>query len=177
MINLLSLFSQPVRCTIRSSLTVGLLTCIGILVSAPQATPDTSQWSLLGKPAYAQSSSQATNISNTEIRSYALSVLDIENIRQQWSDDIAAMLEVETLPSIACNDPDSIREIRRDVREMVIRFCDASIEIVEGHNLSISRFNTITELMNSNADLQQRIQDELLNLQSNSTRNSAENVR
>ncbi len=168
MVTLLPRLSLSMRRALASSFVMGVLTWAGVFIDAPKMTTDLAQWSFVGEPAYAQSSSQATTISSAEIRNYALSVLDIENIRQQWSESIIEVLEVDTPPSIACNDPDSIQEMRRNAREMVIRFCNASIEIVEGHNLSISRFNAITELMNSNTELQERIQDELLNLQSNS---------
>lgn len=182
MVNLLPLSPSRLCRAMISSLLLSIMTSLGILANAPLSTlsvtestttPATTKafrWSFIGQPAHAQSSPQATSISNTEIRSYALSVLDIENIRQQWSDDVASLLDVDTLPSIACNDPESIRGMPRNVREMVVQFCDASIDIVEGHNLSISRFNAITELMNSNDELRERIQDELLNLQSNATR-------
>lgn len=177
MVKALRLVSPRFHRPIARSLTLGLLTCLGVLASVSHPSANTTQFLSVGQPVQAQSSVQATSLDNTIIRSYALSVLDIENIRQQRSADIAAMLSVDTLPSISCNNPDSIRGMDRDVREVVVEFCSSSIEIVEGHSLSIDQFNTITEMMNSNADLRDRIQTELINLQTNLPTNSSVNER
>ena len=173
MVKALRLVSPRFHRPIARSLTLGLLACLGVLATVSHPSVNTTQFLGIGQPAHAQSSVQATSLDNAIIRSYALSVLDIENIRQQRSADIASMLSVDTLPSISCNNPDSIRGMNRDVREVVVEFCASSIEIVEGHSLSIEQFNTITEMMNSNADLRDRVQAELINLQTNSPTNSS----
>ncbi len=165
MANVIPLFSSQIRRPIVRSLTLGLLTCVGVLVSAPQLSTHSNHGFTVGQPAHAQSQ---TSFSGAEVRNYALAVLDIETLRQQRSDDIAAILNVETLPAIACNDPDSLQGMNRAAREMVVEFCNSAIEIVESHDLSIGQFNIMTELMQSDQDLQERVYEELIDLQTSS---------
>jgi len=149
------------------AMVISALTCLGIVASSSLVAAHDVHLSL-AKPVEAQVLKQDASFDATEIRNYALSVLDLENLRQRWSVEIASQLDVETLPAIACNEPTSIRDLNRDIRAMVVQFCNESMSIVAEHNLSVGRFNAITQSMVSNPALQERISEELLNLQRDS---------
>ncbi|MEM7770855.1 MAG: DUF4168 domain-containing protein [Cyanobacteria bacterium P01_E01_bin.6] len=168
MINTLPLALLRIRRSVIRAIMLSTLTCLGVVASAPHLSGNAPHLSVMGQPAHAQVSKQVASFDATEIRNYALSVLDLESLRQQRSSEIANELNVETLPAIACHNPESIRDMNRDIRAMVVQFCSDSISVVEGHNLSVGRFNEITQARNSNPSLQEQITEELLNLQRDS---------
>ncbi|MEB3211503.1 MAG: DUF4168 domain-containing protein [Leptolyngbyaceae bacterium] len=168
------------RLQLRRSMTramlIGALSCLGVVASASWVTAQDLDVSLVESSAqvHAQNQSQTPSLKQEasfdagEIRSYALAVLDLENLRQQRSADIASAMDVETLPAIACNEPSSIRGLSRNVREMIVQFCDDSIAVVEDHGLTVTRFNAINQARISNPALQERISEQLLDLQRDS---------
>jgi hypothetical protein len=163
----------PLRNSIARSLMLGAIASFGVVVSSSSVSAQgveafSASQPIAIKPTNTPLVKQETTFGADEIRNYALSVLDLENLRQQWSARIADALDVETLPAIACNEPNSIRDLNRDIREMVVQFCEESINIVAENNLSVSRFNAISQAMISNPELQEQISEELLNLQRDS---------
>jgi hypothetical protein len=108
---------------------------------------------------------QANSITNQEVQDYARSVLAIEPIRQETYNQIKQIIGDRDVPAIACHQPNSLNNLNRNIRAIAVDYCDRSIEIVEQNNLTIGRFNVITTSQQSDPDLQQRIQEELIRLQ------------
>lgn len=119
------------------------------------------------QPAIAQ-----TNIANEEITQYAQAVLLIDQYRNDAYTEIKdILLTVEMNVSeigINCSDADLSRvprSVRRDVRNILVEYCNQSQDAVEATGLSPRRFNEITEAHESDQTVFERIQQELIRLQ------------
>jgi hypothetical protein len=142
------------------SLVVGILTAIGLLSGVVPELSKNSPSLVFNASAYAQ------DVSTDEIRRYAQAVLAIEQIRQAAYREIKIVIGSE-VPEIACNRPASIRALPGEARGLAQNYCKQSSAIVanyfpRGKN---GRFNEITSLMQADADLRTRIQNELVRLQ------------
>ncbi|MGJ3248349.1 MAG: DUF4168 domain-containing protein [Elainellaceae cyanobacterium] len=126
---------------------------LGLKSSAPQ----------LSGAAYAQQT-----ISNEQVRNYARSVQEIEEIRRIAYAQIRNLSDSGQVPPVACHESDTMRNLNQSIRDIVVDYCTQSIRIVERNNLTITQFNTITATQQSDSGLASRIQDELRRLQSES---------
>ncbi|NET37992.1 MAG: DUF4168 domain-containing protein [Cyanothece sp. SIO1E1] len=103
-----------------------------------------------------------TAVSNEEVHNYALSVLGIEPIRQVAYRDIKQItLEV---PEIACHMQRGLLGLPDNIRGIALSYCDRSIAVVESNNLTIRRFNDITDAQQRDPSLASRIQEALLEI-------------
>jgi hypothetical protein len=122
-----------------------------------------SNWAIqFGHAAHAQT------ISNDELENYASAVLVIEPLRQAVYNEMRSVLGTQDTPSVACHRPDSIRSLDIEVRDIARNYCDRAIRIVERNNLTIQRFNAITQELNragQNSPIHNQIQRELIRLQ------------
>jgi hypothetical protein len=109
--------------------------------------------------AYAQAA-----ITDSEIQSYARSVLQIEPIRQAAYDGIKRASGAE-VPPILCHRPSSLNSLDPNIRSIAIDYCNQAIAIVESNNLTITRFNEITVAHKSDAGLAGRIQQAMAVIQ------------
>ena len=114
---------------------------------------------VVGTTAYAQ------NVSDPQVTSYAQAVLRMEPVRQQAYDEIKNIIGSSNVPPIVCNKPESLDALPGNARNIATDYCDRSKEIVEKNGLTISRFNEITVNMQSDTNLKDRIQAELLRIQ------------
>ena len=118
-------------------------------------------------PAIAQSS-----VTDEEVKQYARSVLTIDQYRNEAYTLIKDLLLTENMDinsvGVSCTSIDVSRvprSIRRQVRGILIDYCNQSQDAVEENGMSSQRFNEITELHRSDETLYERIQQELLRLQ------------
>lgn len=116
---------------------------------------------------------QAQTVTNEEITNYAEAVLTMDADRlaayQQISDImVSAQLEVADY-ALTCPNAQTLTDVPNSVRPRVktilIEYCNSASAIVEESGLTVRRFNAITAAHRDDADLAQRIRDEILALQ------------
>ncbi|MFP4133119.1 MAG: DUF4168 domain-containing protein [Halothece sp.] len=105
------------------------------------------------------------NYDEETINSYASAVLEIEPIRKEVQRKIEAELEGEARPEMACNRSESYQDLPEEARSLIINYCNRSEEIVKEEGLSISEFNQITQQIQNNPELKERVQEQMLELQ------------
>ena len=108
---------------------------------------------------------QAQEYNEEKLRSYAAAVLAIEPLRQRTFQEIQTLLDTEQVPTIACNRFESYRNLSADARSLITNYCDRSKEIVLEKGLTVLEFNSITADVNSNPELKEQVQAEMLELQ------------
>lgn len=150
------------------TLIIAALASTGLLSGwIPAFSPQTWSWQF-------GATAQAQTFNNADITAYAQSVLDIEEIRQQFYNDIKAILGTGNVPKIACNEPETYQNIsREDVRNLIQKYCEQSQAIVTrylGSN-GTTRFNEITVAMKRDNDLKNRVQSELIREQQRRAKN------
>ncbi|HEY9640714.1 MAG TPA: DUF4168 domain-containing protein [Coleofasciculaceae cyanobacterium] len=145
------------------SLLIGSLAATGLLLGwVPSFRPSeglSASRLVLDNAAYAQAA-----VSESEIQSYARSVLEIEPIRQAAYDSIKRQSGAE-VPPILCHRPSSLNNLDPSIRPIAIDYCNQAIAIVERNNLSITRFNEITVAHQSDSGLADRIQQAIAAIQ------------
>lgn len=107
-----------------------------------------------------------TSLSADEIENYAKAVLAIEQSRQVASTEIQQMTNNGTVPDVTCTKADSIAGLASNIQKIAVNYCEKSKEHIETHGLTILKFNGITVTAQSNTELQERIQSELVRLRS-----------
>jgi hypothetical protein len=143
--------------TLVRSLLVGALATIGVAVGI---TPD-----LTRSPQFAfQTAASAQSVSQEEIRNYASAVLAMEPLRQSAYDDIKRIIRAEP-PNIVCSQPSSFNSLPRNARDIAVNYCNRSREIVRRYFNDLSRFNTITERVRTDNDLERKVQNAMIELQ------------
>ena len=121
----------------------------------------------LGQVAGAQTETTVSDLPFTleTIENYARAVLGIEEIRSAALADIQTMMGAN-VPSIACHQEDSLRELPKEVQDSVVEFCQNSIAVVEDHSLTVPEFNEITATQRQDNELATAVQDALVRVQS-----------
>lgn len=134
---------------------VGMLSAGAVLSGwVPGLSKDLSTV-VVGTAAYAQS------VSNDQVVKYARAVLRMEPVRQ------SSFREFQRLTG--GNVPPDCRRsgLPNNVEYVCKRFFTRSAEILQDSGLSIGEFNAITERLQNDAELKQRIQRELMRQQNN----------
>lgn len=124
-------------------------------------------------PLTQQAAIAQSDISNEEVTQYARAVLAIDQYRNAAYTEIKDILLTVEMDisdiSVSCTDTQDIsevpRSVRRDVREILTRYCNQSRSAVEDNELTPRRFNQITEAHSSDQNVYERIQQELIRLQ------------
>lgn len=116
-----------------------------------------------------------SDVSDGEVRSYAVSVLQMDAPRSQAFEEIQNLLnqvnfditQIDwTCPN--AQDLDQIpREVRNEVRDVFVGFCNQASDIVQRNDLTIRRFNAISESHQTDPGLAERIRNEMIQLQQN----------
>ncbi len=106
-------------------------------------------------------------VTTEEIENYARAILLIEPKRREAFDEVKSLTQSEQIPNFNCTQPDQIANLREDVEKIAVNYCNQAKEIGEGQGLTIAKFNEITKTAQANPELQQRIQTEMVRLQSN----------
>lgn len=109
-------------------------------------------------------SATAQTVSNEEITNYARSVLTVEPLRQKAFQEIKLM-NAGDVPEIVCTENSLNKLTSSKVRSIAVNFCNTYKQIIDSNQLTVERFNQITESQTQDAQLYQRIQNELLRLQ------------
>jgi len=102
-----------------------------------------------------------------EIESYARAVLSIETNRRVAFEEIQKMTNNQTVPDVTCTETKSIAALSKNLQEIAVNYCERSKKFIEDEGLTMDKFNAITVSAQSNMELQQRIQNELVRLQPN----------
>jgi hypothetical protein len=146
------------------SLTIGSLSTLALMVLvAPNFSVSSNPVGTLS--AQAQT---ASTFSAEEIRNYARAVLGMEPRRKAAYDEIRSSVG-EDVPTVVCNQTRSINRLQADIRAIAVNYCTQAKAIIESNDLTVSRFNEITQQQQSNTQLKEQIQSELLRLQQSLT--------
>lgn len=111
--------------------------------------------------------STVTSLKGEEIESYARAVLSIETSRRVAYEEIQKMTNNQTVPDVTCTETKSIAALSQNLQEIAVNYCERSKKFIENEGLTMDKFNAITASAQSNLELQQRIQNELVRLQPN----------
>jgi hypothetical protein len=115
----------------------------------------------------------ADDFSQDEVLSYARSVLEMDGYRSQAYTEIKNLLmganyDVSQV-DLACPNTRSLnqvpRQVRNEVRNIVVGYCEKAREIVEANGLSVQRFNEMSAAHTSDSVLTERIYNALIQLQ------------
>jgi hypothetical protein len=112
-------------------------------------------------------------INNAEVKSYAISLLKMEPLRQGAYDDIKKIMAGKEPPRIICSDSNSVNSIPTQAQGIAVKYCQSSQKIVTENGLSVNRFNEITAQIPDNPGLQKRIQEELIKIQNNKSKSKS----
>lgn len=109
-----------------------------------------------------------TPASSEDIENYARAILAIEPIRQAAYEEIQKMTNNERIPDITCTKSESLAALSKNIQGIAVNYCQRSKKFIdETEGLTMDKFNAITSSVQSNPELQQRIQNELVRLQGN----------
>lgn len=147
-----------------SSLMVGAVSMTGLLLGI---VPDLQHDTLLQS---FSSAAHAQAVPDSQIRSYAQTLLDIERLRQTANQQIQGVLGPQAqIPRDTCHEL-NIRNVQREIRQIVVDFCNQSAQVAGQNQISTSDFNAITEALSSNPDLANRIRQEMIRIQQTRSR-------
>ncbi|MBD2580392.1 DUF4168 domain-containing protein [Oscillatoria sp. FACHB-1406] len=152
------LLPSRTRQAINRAVLVGAMTAGSLFLNLIPAISGSSHRLSFQTSAYAQSINQA------EITNYARAVLAMEPLRQATYDDIKRIVGSGDVPNIVCSQPSSFSSLPGNARQIAVNYCNKSREFVRSSNLTVERFNEITDSLGSNADLKRRIQNAMIEL-------------
>jgi hypothetical protein len=112
-----------------------------------------------------ESAASAQTVNDSEVRSYARVVLQMEPRRQTVLRDIETIIG-EKPEEIPCYQTRPLRRLPQDARELALSYCNAYKELIEREGLGVSRFNEITQQAQTDEDLKRRIQSAMMAIQS-----------
>lgn len=107
-------------------------------------------------------------ISSTDITNYAQAVLALEPYRQTAFSEVQKLTPEGALPTLACNQSETMRTLSRDTQKVVVDYCNQAKEISSIHNLPVNTFNAISLKAQTDPALQKQLQQELLRHQQSS---------
>lgn len=142
-----------------ASLVVGVFATIGLLSGV---APDLSARS----PELAFSSSAyALSVSDEEVARFARTAWMIERKRAEVSAQVKR-INGGNVPAIGC-EPGKVETLPRNIRDIVVDFCNWSTNTIKNNRFSINRFNQILDIYNQKTDRQlyQRIYNEFIRIQ------------
>ncbi len=136
---------------------VGTLCTLGILTgSVPHLSRNSTNW-------IGTDSASAQGITAEEISNYARSIVAIEQQRSQAYQEVEAILRY--VPAIDCRNADAVNQLDREVRVIVVNYCEGSKNLVTSNGLTIQRFNEITEAVKSNPQSETQLREALRRLE------------
>ncbi|NJM68917.1 MAG: DUF4168 domain-containing protein [Scytonema sp. RU_4_4] len=106
-------------------------------------------------------------VNPSELRSYARALLKMEPERQQAFDEIKKIIGNGDVPKIVCNDNNSLSGLPGKAKEIAVNYCKRYQIVAKENGLDSDRFNTITQQLQSNKDLERKMFNMLLCLQKN----------
>ncbi|MGH2416085.1 MAG: DUF4168 domain-containing protein [Microcystaceae cyanobacterium] len=109
------------------------------------------------------SSAYTQDFSDAQVINYARAVLLMESHRQQAYLDIQQIIG-QPPPEIVCNQPSTFRHLPTNAQKIAVNYCTISKKIVENSGLSTTQFNAITVRVQSDQDLERRIQNAMIRI-------------
>lgn len=143
------------------SFLVTLLSSVGLLCGVVPDLSANSPNMMFSSSAYAQA------VSDEEVVRFARAAFTIEKRRQALVGEIKNRTG-GNIPDITCDVPQQLEDLDINIRNDVKNFCDFSRVTIQANQLSVTRFFQINKSRNSDSALQQRIDRELLRIQSGS---------
>lgn len=113
------------------------------------------------------SSAYAQPVSDEEVVRWATAAYRIEKRRQALVEEIKNRTGGQ-IPEITCDRPQQLDDLNNNIKDDVKNFCEFSRRTIQANQLSVSRFFQINDSRASDKVLQQRIDQELLRIQSRS---------
>lgn len=110
--------------------------------------------------------SPATPISAKEVENYARAIWLIEQKRQKAYGEIQQITQKQSFSDFTCTQPNQIAALANDIEKIAVNYCNQAKKIGETQGLTMTKFNEITRNAQSSPELQQRIQNEIVRLQS-----------
>jgi Domain of unknown function (DUF4168) len=130
---------------------LGIMT--GLLGTLGGIVPDFST----GNPSsFFNSSARADEFNDTDLRSYAAALMQIEPIRQSALAQVSSA-NSGTLPNLVCNQPGTMEGLNSEAKSLFVKYCNQCETIAASHGLTIDRFNQITQAVRSSPELQNRV--------------------
>ncbi len=120
---------------------------------------------------------QDTDISSEEITNYAASVLAMDSHRTEAYTAIQNLLADRdhdiSAVDLSCAGTSNLnqlpRDVRAEVRTIVVNYCNRASTIVESNGLTVSRFNLITAAYPQDPGLAEQIRTALIQIQQRSS--------
>jgi Domain of unknown function (DUF4168) len=147
---------------------VSLLVCSLSIVTATQQAMASSTSASIDLPVSAspQLIAARSEISSSDMRKYALAIIEIDPLR------LEALQEIErasgSSPRLACHQPGNIDSLPASARRIFVNYCARASEIAAKHGLTMANFNRITTIVANDADERARLQKQVNCLQAGS---------
>ena len=142
------------------SLIVAFLSTMGLLCGL---APD---FSASSPTLIFSSSARAQAVSDEEAIRFARAAYPIEKRRQTVVEEIKN--RTGNVPDITCYPPERLEALPANIRNDVKSFCDFSRQTIQSNQFSVGRFLEIRDSQASDPSLKEKIDRELLRLQSGS---------
>ena len=143
------------------SLIISFLSAISLVCGVTPDLSATSPTQIFSISAHAQA------VSDDEVVRFARAALAIEKRRRSVVEDIKNRTG-GNVPKITCDPPAQIEALDNSIRNDVRSFCDFSRQAIQDNQLTVGRFLQIRSSQDDDPTLKQRIDRELLRLQSGS---------
>jgi len=154
---------------ISRSLFVVTLSTLGLMMGVVPRLSNPSLSSMFTRAVYAQESFTNGVVTPEEINKYALSVLQIENLRigvyREIQNEFQERSPGGSVPPIICNQKSSVNTLPQKVKVIAVNYCNKAKEIIEDNDLTVSRFNEITQIQRKDETWREKIQTELIRIQ------------
>ncbi|MEM1173095.1 MAG: DUF4168 domain-containing protein [Cyanobacteria bacterium P01_H01_bin.35] len=155
---------------ISRSLFVATLSTLGLMIGiVPRVSSPLSLTPIFDTAVYAQESFTDQAVTPEEITKYAVSVLQIENLRigvyREIQNEFQKQSSGGSVPPIICNEKNTVNTLPQNVKVIAVSYCNQAKKIIEGNDLTVSRFNRITMTQKTDPTLREKIQDELIRIQ------------
>ena len=151
------------------SLLVTTLSTLGLMISIVPRVSNQTLTLIFDRPVYAQESITEQAVTAQEITKYADSVLQIENLRVGVYEEIQNEFQKQSpggsVPPIICNEKNSVNTLPQTVKVIAVSYCNQAKEIIERNDLTVSRFNQITQLQRKDQTWREKIKAELIRIQ------------
>jgi hypothetical protein len=110
--------------------------------------------------------SPATPVSAKDVENYARAIWQIEQKRREAYGEIQQITQNQSFSDFTCTQPKQIAALANDLEKIAVNYCNQAKKIGESQGLTMTKFNEITRNAQSSPELQQRIQNEIVRLQS-----------
>jgi hypothetical protein len=107
------------------------------------------------------------SVSNTDLRRYAATIIEIEPLRLEALNTIQSQVGGQ-LPDLMCSQPSSMGSLPPRSQKVFVNYCNQANRIAKKHGLNQTAFNRITAQVASDSNLRQRLQRQVVCIQSGS---------